>query len=284
MVDMDPFDHFINQLAVVTYIGVGQCESLGLVPGGRLSTQGMRQPLCIVVVTSGSLDLHIAGKMHKVSAGSVVWVPTVLGVESLMPPAEAGCHGLWFVCQPNVVTLSAEPQFFAIGDAVHGLAQDIFAEVRLNDSYRFMRLRAFLILLASDCARSVKRQVDGQRTLSPEQCRRLELYMHAQSNHSVTTGDLAVELGLSQVYAARLMRATYGIAPREWLVVHRLRRAATLLQYTDRTVDDIAQSLGYSQTPLFCRQFRRWYGVTPLAHRLHPQHAQIDTWKRRQRS
>jgi AraC-like DNA-binding protein len=47
----------------------------------------------------------------------------------------------------------------------------------------------------------------------------------------------------------------------------RLDRAARLLQADARTVDEIAITLGYSDTANFTRAFRRWTGTTPAAYR-----------------
>ncbi len=44
-------------------------------------------------------------------------------------------------------------------------------------------------------------------------------------------------------------------------------RAIDLLRASDRTLDDIAEALGYSSAANFTRAFRRWTGRTPAQHR-----------------
>jgi AraC-like DNA-binding protein len=49
----------------------------------------------------------------------------------------------------------------------------------------------------------------------------------------------------------------------------RRRRAEEYLLHTDRSVDDIAGLLGYSDPSNFGRAFRRWYGESPRQFRDH---------------
>jgi AraC-like DNA-binding protein len=47
----------------------------------------------------------------------------------------------------------------------------------------------------------------------------------------------------------------------------RLERERELLRSDRRSIDEIAERLGYSDVANFTRAFRRWTGTTPAAHR-----------------
>lgn len=79
--------------------------------------------------------------------------------------------------------------------------------------------------------------------------------------------DLVAEtLGLSRRSLQRGL-AAYGVRYVELLASVRARRAAELLECTDRPVVEIAFELGYSDASNFTRAFRRQTGVSPTAFR-----------------
>lgn len=61
--------------------------------------------------------------------------------------------------------------------------------------------------------------------------------------------------------------ATRGTTFSELLDRERCEHAVLLLRSSQRSIDDIAQRLGYSTPPNFVRAFRRWLGTTPAAYR-----------------
>ena len=47
----------------------------------------------------------------------------------------------------------------------------------------------------------------------------------------------------------------------------KLNRAQKLLQTTNLKLDDICESIGYSDTTQFIRDFKKQYGITPAKYR-----------------
>ncbi|MFP4044582.1 MAG: helix-turn-helix domain-containing protein [Rhodosalinus sp.] len=107
----------------------------------------------------------------------------------------------------------------------------------------------------------------ADRGLDRDQRRRLETWCAAHIRHRIEPGDLARVLGLSGDDCARRFRATYGCAPRTWLVRERLRHVAVVLRENDAALDDIARSFGHADQNLMGRQFRGAYGCSPGRYR-----------------
>lgn len=84
----------------------------------------------------------------------------------------------------------------------------------------------------------------------------------------LSVSDLASELGLSAGRAAHVVRAECGASFISLLSDARLRHAADLLRHSSLDVGTIALGSGYGDLSHFHRQFRRRFGVTPLAWRL----------------
>ena len=79
---------------------------------------------------------------------------------------------------------------------------------------------------------------------------------------------LAERCAVSESTLRRLFRTAAGQSPQEYLHRLRMHMAAALLQSTQRTVLDIALSVGYPTLSSFQRQFHRVLGVPPTHWRL----------------
>ncbi|MNS86810.1 DNA-binding transcriptional regulator AraC [compost metagenome] len=53
----------------------------------------------------------------------------------------------------------------------------------------------------------------------------------------------------------------------QWIIHHRLEEAKRLMSETDRSGQQIAQDVGYTNYSHFLRQFRQAHGVPPSAWR-----------------
>jgi AraC-like DNA-binding protein len=78
--------------------------------------------------------------------------------------------------------------------------------------------------------------------------------------------EVATKLGLSPRTLKRKL-ATGGTSYQALLDEARLARAEELLRADRRSIDEIAETLGYSDVANFTRAFRRWTGTTPAARR-----------------
>ena len=84
-----------------------------------------------------------------------------------------------------------------------------------------------------------------------------------------TLHDIADHLGISSRQLQR--KLTQQHTNLSALLTHiRRNLAVSYLQQTDHKILYIAEQLGYSEQSAFQRAFKRWYGMTPQAFRLHP--------------
>ena len=77
--------------------------------------------------------------------------------------------------------------------------------------------------------------------------------------------EFASQFGVTEGHLRRLFRAAYGRTPRQYLAEVRVRRAAELLQTTNRGIKQVALQVGFTNLIVFRRVFRRVLGVTPQA-------------------
>ncbi len=104
--------------------------------------------------------------------------------------------------------------------------------------------------------------------LVPRRIRRVTDYVRANLSADLAISELAAHAGLSSFHFARVFRHATGETPHQFVTRLRLEEAARLLRATDQTVLQIALAVGFENASHFSVQFKRGYGVTPLAYRL----------------
>ncbi|GAA4426018.1 hypothetical protein GCM10023148_29280 [Actinokineospora soli] len=86
-------------------------------------------------------------------------------------------------------------------------------------------------------------------------------------DHPLTVESLARQANLSTRTLTRHFRAATGTTPLRWLHTQRLRRAQTLLEATDASLDTIATASGMGTATTLRRHFTATLGVPPDTYR-----------------
>lgn len=105
-------------------------------------------------------------------------------------------------------------------------------------------------------------------TFTPEQRAILDQFIARHIHQRPTPHDLADQLGYSRDYFSRNFKKVYGVSPRRWIVLERVRYASAMLLETQKTITQIASDLGYKDVYLFSRQFKSVQDCSPQAYRL----------------
>lgn len=92
-------------------------------------------------------------------------------------------------------------------------------------------------------------------------------YLHEHYTDDVSREELASYLGISSDYLSVCFRTEVGMAPIAYLNRYRINQAKGLLKRSDKSITEIAVSVGFSNSNYFGRVFRQQVGVTPEAYR-----------------
>lgn len=92
-------------------------------------------------------------------------------------------------------------------------------------------------------------------------------YLKHNFSYPVKTEQLALQIGVSRSYLYKTFINCCGKSIQEYLMDLRLAEAKRLLGSTRRSITDIAYSCGFTDSPSFCRHFKRVVGCTPLQYR-----------------
>jgi AraC family transcriptional regulator len=106
----------------------------------------------------------------------------------------------------------------------------------------------------------LKEYVNG---LSKYKLRRLIDYIENHMADNLSLAELAGMAGMSQYYFSRLFKQSMGLTPHQYIIQCRVERAKTLLLRGDRSIADIAHTVGFSDQSHLTYHFKRLLGVTP---------------------
>lgn len=119
------------------------------------------------------------------------------------------------------------------------------------------------ILLAPFLARGeMSHQADALARLSP-----VFSYIEKNLTSAPRTAELAALLELEQNYFIDLFSKTVGIPPAKFIHKRRMEIASSLIM-TGLALKEIAQKLGYYDSPHFCRVFKKSMGLTPRQYKI----------------
>lgn len=96
---------------------------------------------------------------------------------------------------------------------------------------------------------------------------KVQHWLQARAERPVSVGDMAGTAGLEERTFLRRFKAATGMKPIEYVQNLRVGKARELLEFTKRSVDQIAWAVGYEDATAFRRVFHRILGLAPGEYR-----------------
>ncbi len=131
---------------------------------------------------------------------------------------------------------------------------------RHREAFAMNALEALLLWCDTANPHSDQARIDSR-------VRRVMDYLCINLAEKITLEDLAGIADLSVSRLAHLFRQQVGLTPMQYLERQRLERARQLLELTPRTIQAIADELGFDNPFYFSLRFKRLTGLSPRAYR-----------------
>ena len=93
-------------------------------------------------------------------------------------------------------------------------------------------------------------------------------YIELHMRDPIRLPHLAAAAGLTRMHFAAQFRIATGIRPHHYIQLRRIEKACELLRDANRSVVEVALSVGFQTQPHFSRVFRRLTGGSPTEWRL----------------
>ena len=142
-----------------------------------------------------------------------------------------------------------------IGPAVDGIEQ-------IEDSFHSA-------LMGEEPGGSLCPPVDAASTdAGHAQCaRRAAEYLDTNYTRDISVEEIAAALGVSRSFLSRCFKEVHGMTILEYLLGVRMKKALSLLDETDMSVNEIAARVGFNNANYFFRKFKEEFDVTPTQYR-----------------
>lgn len=147
------------------------------------------------------------------------------------------------------------------------LLEQMYCIVREPDSSALRQighLYLFMDLLTSSS--SSRKQLQGGR-LSEFYVRETISFIEQYYTQNITVLDMAKRCNLDRSYFGKVFREIVGRSPQEFLIQFRMSKAAEALTLTNKSIGDIASSVGYQNPLHFSQAFKNVYRVSPREYR-----------------
>lgn len=118
----------------------------------------------------------------------------------------------------------------------------------------------FMNILSIICSSS---EQPREKTLAEEICE----YLHTAYRQPFSLTELSQRFSFHPAYITRCIKKKYRQTPLQLVTRIRIEEAQKLLCTTRLPVNIIAQTVGYSDSAYFCKQFKRLAGMTALEYR-----------------
>lgn len=88
-------------------------------------------------------------------------------------------------------------------------------------------------------------------------------YIHKNYAEKITLEDIEEELNFHRNYLNRCFKKHTGVSIYNYLLNYRLEQAMNFLMYTDASVSEVAENVGFKNSKSFSTAFKKLYSVTP---------------------
>ncbi len=95
-------------------------------------------------------------------------------------------------------------------------------------------------------------------------------FIHSNYQRPISVAAVAEHIGVDRAYLSRCFRSHRGVSLQQYLIAHRMQRAAYLLRSTRLPVMAVAASVGYQSYAGFERRYRAVTGESPRLTRTRP--------------
>jgi AraC family transcriptional regulator of arabinose operon len=143
-------------------------------------------------------------------------------------------------------------------------------ELLLNTPYRYYEYEFFagklisnMLFMLINSLNSSMEDVQKRRTVTVNVIE----YIEKHYGESMKLSDISDGMYISTEHLIRVFREEMGMTPYQYLKQFRMRKAFMYLSDLDRTIGDIAASVGYQSLSSFIAQFKEFYGITPRKYR-----------------
>lgn len=125
---------------------------------------------------------------------------------------------------------------------------------------KFLTLWAYLL-------REVRILQNSSLTMVAKEYQEVKSYLDESYSHAVKLEELTERFHISKFHLLRVFKRIYGVTPMTYARMVRINKAKEYISFTNMSITQIAEMLGFSSTNAFSRTFAKEEGVPPTFYR-----------------
>jgi two-component system, response regulator YesN len=142
---------------------------------------------------------------------------------------------------------------------------DIFGERfkinrKLSDVSTMEDLKTQMITLAQ---KIFKKLEEKKQHIHQDMIDKILVYIQENIDKNITLESIAEKVFMHPAYLSRICKSVTGVSLGEQIVLSKIQKAKELLTWTNNSVSDISERLGYTTPRAFYRIFKDYTGFTP---------------------
>lgn len=146
------------------------------------------------------------------------------------------------------------------------ISEIIISPVGMCDILMYGKLVNLLILILKMVDQE-EEQPQPNNVLKKQNLQNIKKYLDEHYEEKISLDDLSELFGVNKFYLTRIFREQFDISVNDYLTQVRIMHAKQMLDFTDLSVQKIAQKCGISNSNYFCRLFKAWEGISPGEYR-----------------
>jgi len=100
-----------------------------------------------------------------------------------------------------------------------------------------------------------------------EEMEQLRIHLKHNMDRKISLAELSKMSGISKYYLISLFKQTYGMSPIQYHLLQRIEKAKELIQFTNNSISEIAEHVGFPDIHSFSKAFKKIDGVSPSFYR-----------------
>ena len=240
----------------------------------------------IYYLISGEVDYFIDNELHHVNVGDIVLIPPNVIHKTIKKKNIERKRLLIFIAEEDIREyLELYPDLLKFFNthlikAKNSSSQEakkiqnLFAELieeNASKNPNYALIKALIVQLVITFGRV---SLNNQKTnpsefndIPHEHIQKITDYLLQNFNQDISLETLSHNFNLHQNYISRIFSKYVGLSYYEYLTSIRMKNAVDLLVNTDYTITQIAEKCGFKSCNIFCVNFKKVMGVTPLQYR-----------------
>jgi AraC family transcriptional regulator len=251
----------------------------GAFPDEAVSTYNLQ--LNVGLQCNAEANLGIGINWLKLAHGDFcIAPPETATTYDVVTPSHLICLGLPIALMDNAASYLGLNEFDAEGmlrsghrdPIVRKLVQECWDEGLKNSPHgalyadaNLMGIAIRLVAMAGQVEQRVPQKQASHLTL--KSLDQIAQYVDSAIDIDVRVATLANLVGMQDYTFAREFRALTGMSPHQWVIEHRLARAAAFLSDKTLSIAEIAYEVGFSSQAHLTALFSRRMGMAPAAYR-----------------